>query len=667
MAKVNRFAKTQTTTYQPRTLQELMMVPAYKRKQHDELSAGIAEYETQLAQSDAADEHMDALGERQDLLYTKMQEQRDKLNKEGFSQSAKSDFIRFNKEYQKELGAQGEIGKMKAAKEAMTSNEKLYISTAVKDGYSPEQAKINWENHRQVYADEFKETGKVSSIDELYAPKYVDHIEEGRKYFKDAGITEKDITSGGGAIKMDENGSYVVNSKHRNASASNKAQLQAAADFINNRLNNPNSDLAKSIKHQGKTSQAAIKDILGMSGIYQKDKTLKSNTSTTSGYKPLSQKETMFDGKGLTAVSTRYDNNDMIRSYAKVGDRLEELNNKENLSQDEKAELSKYTEYQAEMNQRLDAIPEAKALKDAYRKAQEDFDAYQKGTYQMSENEQIAADALASNFLNKREGAAKANAQIGKSIVERMNRLGRELEPFSEKVATDIRLVTNNYAITPVTTKQQSAYNVFKNSVRSIIQSDGHALKENTNMLRVTDDEGNGFTSLSENDKDHISELVYNADPNDLEITTFTPKAADGLPGYSVKVRVKDSYNLDGIAIGSDTIGGEDEYITVDVTFDNTNNGIVRNLNGFAQEFLQTTGADGRALVSEMRMNDTRQEYKGYTWGELNAEGATGANPNLTTLYKQEIKNYLMSKGIQTPSKEDFEAAEIALKNKTFQ
>ena len=57
MSTPNRYTRLQNTTYQPRSLQELMMVPQYKRQQHDTLTSSIAQYETQLAQADSLDVH----------------------------------------------------------------------------------------------------------------------------------------------------------------------------------------------------------------------------------------------------------------------------------------------------------------------------------------------------------------------------------------------------------------------------------------------------------------------------------------------------------------------------------------------------------------------------------------------------------------------------------
>lgn len=662
MATVNRYTQTQENIYQPRTLQELMVAPAYKRQKHDELDAGIAQYETQLAQSDATSEHMGVLKERQDKLYQQMLSQRDKLETEGFTQSSKSNFIKFNKDYQQEMGPQGTIGKISKANEVMQANEKLYLGNAIKDGYSPAQAKINWDAHRQQYAEEFNQTGKVSSIDELYAPKYMDHIEEGRKYFKDAGITETDFTTGNGQIKTDKDGTYVINTKTVRGDASNISQLKAAVDFLNNRLLNKGSDLNKSIKHQGLSEEAAIKDIIGMSGIYTKKGTKTEDSSTISNFSATAtDDEKKFDGSGLTAVSARYDMPESERGYVKVNDTINDLKSKgTNLTKEEKATLSKYESYQIDMDNRLANIPDAKIIQDNLNKALADFKSYKAGTYKLTDSEKVTAGATV-NSMGEELGPNYANSKIGEQLVNRINQYETELKPYTDKVGTDIRLVTNNYAFSPMTTKQESTYNIFQRSMANIFTADAGAMAQNTNILRITDEDGNQFSELTPRDLDGISKLVYNADPKDIQITTFTPRGENGLPGYSLKIKAKDSYNLDGInpfKRPDDTVGGDGEYINVDITFDkNQDSKAIRNINGLAQQYLASTGKEGRDLVGEMQMNDTRNDYKGYSWKELTTSGKVQQDSSLSNLFYQEIDNRLYFQGIEDPTEEEYNDA----------
>ena len=174
MATANRYTQLQNTTYQPRSLQELMMVPAYKRKQHDDLNAGIAEYETKLAAAKGLDAHQGALSEEQEKLYNKMSSQRDKLEGEGFSQTSKSDFIRFNKEYQQSVGASGTIGKITAAQEAYDKRSAQILDYSIKAGNDPGETQARLNEQYQDYSDKFKEDGKIENFQGELPPAYKD-------------------------------------------------------------------------------------------------------------------------------------------------------------------------------------------------------------------------------------------------------------------------------------------------------------------------------------------------------------------------------------------------------------------------------------------------------------------------------------------------------------
>lgn len=174
MATVNRYTKTVDNVYQPRSLQELMIAPAYKRQKHDELETAISQYESALAQADSMDTHSDRLKEEQQKLYDKMLAQRDKLNAEGFSQSSKSDFINFNKEYQQAVGPKGVIGKIQSAKDSYEKSREEILSAAMKEGHDLQATQSQIENQRKLYEKDFEETGKIKDFQGILPPSYHD-------------------------------------------------------------------------------------------------------------------------------------------------------------------------------------------------------------------------------------------------------------------------------------------------------------------------------------------------------------------------------------------------------------------------------------------------------------------------------------------------------------
>tara|TARA_R110000822_G_scaffold73853_18_gene177656 strand:- start:553 stop:2460 length:1908 start_codon:yes stop_codon:yes gene_type:complete len=286
MATVNRYTQVQPSVYNPRSLQELMIAPQYMRQQHDAVETGLAQTEAALAQVDPLDIHSETARMEQQKIYDNITGQAEALNKEGFSPSSKSQFLKVNSQYQKAIAPTGTLGRIGKAKEALNANKDQYLQNAIESGYSPEAALSNWGDFQGKYEEEFAKSGKVTNIGEMYAPKYYDYISEGQKLFKDAGVTSTDLASGSGKIVQDEQGSYVVNSQSRDVNENNVGQLKAAVDFLNNRMMNPNSDAYKSIQHQRKTPQDAIKELTGLADVYVKSKTGEQRQSSIGSFSP---------------------------------------------------------------------------------------------------------------------------------------------------------------------------------------------------------------------------------------------------------------------------------------------------------------------------------------------------------------------------------------------
>tara|TARA_R110000772_G_scaffold54130_1_gene123508 strand:+ start:18965 stop:20899 length:1935 start_codon:yes stop_codon:yes gene_type:complete len=283
---VNRYTQPSVPRYNARTLQELMLVPSYKREQHDAVNTAISESETQLAQADGLDLHNPLLAQKQEELYGILNEQAQELEAEGYSPSSKSNFLRFNKQYQQEIGPTGTIGKIGAAQTAMESEKAAYIANATKMGYSPEAAGLNWDDEVARYGEEFNKTGKVSNMNSLYAPTFADPVTELKDLLSKAGLTERDISNfGSDIITQDTRGTYVLSGGSRVVTAKNKEQLQAAVDYVNNQVANPNSTIGKSLEHQRKDINDVFSELKGLAPVYIKDKYGHETKSQISGFK----------------------------------------------------------------------------------------------------------------------------------------------------------------------------------------------------------------------------------------------------------------------------------------------------------------------------------------------------------------------------------------------
>tara|TARA_R110000851_G_scaffold268235_3_gene420943 strand:+ start:1580 stop:3886 length:2307 start_codon:yes stop_codon:yes gene_type:complete len=283
MATVNRYTQVSTPRYNPRSLQELMMVPSYKREQHNAIDEGVAGMETQLAQYDSLDEHGDLLGQEQERLYGNLAKQAELLGEEGFTPASKSNFLRFNKEYQSAIGPQGTIGKIQAAKASVEREKQDYVANATKLGYSPDQAGVNWDNHRKEYTQDFLKNGKIGDIGSLYAPNYFDPVEEVDKRATQMGISTTDLGTITSKIVQNEDGSYILTKGWEDAVSGSTLQAEALGNWITRQINNPESSIGQSLKHQGKNPEDALGEIQGLTDIYKNDSHRNRDSSKISG------------------------------------------------------------------------------------------------------------------------------------------------------------------------------------------------------------------------------------------------------------------------------------------------------------------------------------------------------------------------------------------------
>jgi len=292
MATPNRFANIQAARYNPMSLQELMMVPQYKRTQHDNLLEAGSALNMELMKVDSLDIHSDAVRKEQERLSNGIQSQVDLLSSEGFNPSSKQAFFDLNNQYSKAVSPTGTLGMANIAKKTLAANKKDHVDAAVKEGFSMDEALMNWQIHEKKYIDEYKATGEIKEISSLGNPKYVDYLDESMKLFKDAGFTERDLT--GGAISQiittDPRGQYILNKSGGKITRDNISQLEGAVEWLNNNIQNPNSEIGKSIAYQGKNPNQVLQEIGNLAEVYVEDSQKSDYSQTITGFKAIIKK-----------------------------------------------------------------------------------------------------------------------------------------------------------------------------------------------------------------------------------------------------------------------------------------------------------------------------------------------------------------------------------------
>ena len=171
--QINRYTKTSQARFNPMSLEELMMVPAYKRQQHDAMSSNLASVEAELAKVDSLDIHSDLARKEQERLYNQLKQQSDKLATEGFSNTTKSDILKLNKDYQQTIGPMGTIGKISNAKKVYEQQKADLLANGVKMGYGADKLKEELKKAYEIYKQGFD--GKnITNFEAPMPPSYED-------------------------------------------------------------------------------------------------------------------------------------------------------------------------------------------------------------------------------------------------------------------------------------------------------------------------------------------------------------------------------------------------------------------------------------------------------------------------------------------------------------
>lgn len=298
----NRYDTISTSVYDPRSLQETMMPALMRRQQHDEANKQLYAQLGELDKINPLDKHYNEAQKIKAELTGRINSQAQKLATEGFNTNTTGDLFKANNEIKSMYAPTGKVGQINAAKEAYDKDSAEYLKNATALGHSPEVVQRNLKDIQDKYNNSpiYDKNGKVTamSIDAL-PPKYIDHIARAREFFKDAGMNSSDIDNLSSSIETDGKGQYVLSKGHKEGHSSNKITLQRAVDFLNNEINNPNSDVGKSLKYGYKTPQEAIEDIRMMSPIYKSTKTSVGDSSQISNFTPSKQSDS---SGGLSSI-----------------------------------------------------------------------------------------------------------------------------------------------------------------------------------------------------------------------------------------------------------------------------------------------------------------------------------------------------------------------------
>lgn len=577
MAVVNRYSRPiQYSTYNPRSLQELMIAPSYMRQQHDALDLGRMELDSKLAQVSGLDVHNERLKEQQDLLNQQSQAIAEQLQKEGFNSSNKSAFMRFNKAYQDAIGPNGDIGKILAAKEAYAKNYQEFIDKAPKE-WGQEDLLRNWNKLKDAYTG-FDEEGNIVNIGQLGAPNRV-RYEDKLKAAKDLLGEEvvKHLISGRYHFEPQPDGSLgVVNKSGTLIETSNANNIAAAREMLYGELNDPNSEWRRSIAFEGTDPNQVLSQVnLGLRSMFKNN--VKDNRSQS--YSQIRSADDSPNPMDLVVASETFlSTNASKLSYDDIQSELFELNRKSDLKGEELKKKEELTYLKLQLDEKLNDDSEYERL--------------------MKERTRVLNEMKQKPLFEERSG-----------INSQLERIEKEISELADTYKNDIIRQSTDYSLIPNTPQQRQRLQLTGEAIGHILGNyDSENLRK---MVTVENIYGNGKQAgdnMTDDNITQLSELLSNSRPEDFYPTSFTAKGMrTGKPEYTVTIRP--SY-LDGDDKG--------KAVTVRFSFNEIQNEAgVQTINKYLQGVVSEQGPQGYQLAQSMELNRRKSLYNGEEWGNI--------------------------------------------------
>ncbi len=269
----NRYTSLTQSQFSPLSLEEIMAVPLYKETKHNELNT-LSDDLNSLLKPDPYKKYYDEASNIKNEMDQKLSTLSLDLAKNGYDANKASQFRSLKKEYDDLISPMGKIGQINAQNIKIKEDKENYLANMTKMGYSPEDAKRNWDIQEKKYLNDgvLYDNGKVINMNPALPPNYYNLYETADKYFDKAGVTEVDWKTIQSSFNGDGTSNWIDTITSGESLAHNNPQLNNALQFLKNEVYNPKSEIYKSFNTQGISPDEAVKTWMAQKGIYEKDK-----------------------------------------------------------------------------------------------------------------------------------------------------------------------------------------------------------------------------------------------------------------------------------------------------------------------------------------------------------------------------------------------------------
>ena len=274
---MNRYTQLSPSQFSPLSLEEIMLVPSMKRKQHDDLLAKQEFLRGELAKVDPHEKYFNEAVQERQRLNDQLLAQSEQLAKEGVTSNTQSQFLKMNRDYQDSTSPTGKLGMINQHKKDVAATEKEYRDLAIKMGIPPSISE-HWiqqamDNHMKK-TPLYDENGRV--IPFKIDKNLVEKVDINKDFSDEAAklgftTTGEDNIWSNIVTSPDGRYTYVNKTGSGNKDTDNVANINALVNYMNAKVNDPSSKEGQWIDYARLNKQSLLDSLQKQSGIYEKD------------------------------------------------------------------------------------------------------------------------------------------------------------------------------------------------------------------------------------------------------------------------------------------------------------------------------------------------------------------------------------------------------------
>ena len=618
-----------------------MLVPAMQRKKHDDTVKGLEEIRAKLANVDPEDKYFEEAVKLREQLNNKLTSQVEQINAEGFNPNSTGQFLAMNREYQDMVSPTGKLGMINQEKKNTQAYIENYKKEGLAMGLTPAEMQV-WID--KAHENRNKELPLYDEKGRTIGYKIDKGVVKAQDIFKDfaehaartgmSSVARGNI-SAGITTDANDNFTYVNTTGWDSEKGNNKEQIKSALDFMNSRLNDPNSDYSKYYDYIGQDKNSIVKSLQEQSGIYKKD---------VDNYKSQQQITNLIDNRPKAGsgededkegerYSNQYQSFKIGDDYKKVAEEANKvLNNPKataaekiaarerlDLIDDVKNELATNDKNFKNRSDYTKSVENSKFMQDLISKAEKEKSPYLnrlKSLQQKIKNGELTDVSSPNIFFTKgveingvnygSEGLGKYAAELdsffGKHVKQYRNYKKQNIDAINAAISTRGTEGTE-YTADMKPEKRQEYFQNLKDALNqdTVKPSNANYIDENGKAVSL---------ELNDSNKSEIMQLLNSTDEKNGNIVSANPARQGGVVGMKIKFKPNADSSLvqNGVLNDKDFTGNQAVEMFIPITqygdgmtgLKHTTNRVYNNLpTGLKREFDKLVSSTGSGSTTQ--------------------------------------------------------------------